>query len=307
MPTVLAVDRNVANSSYELSDWNDVIELDSAEPQTYTVPSNVSNVVINPVKQSDGSSTTVYYKVGTNGIGSAITGSAFGNQPANDGVEIVSSEAADTTQNITVWYTRNGAGDTVSSQTALLTGTTEVVLTDTDIELVLGVELDAVCAGTVTVREASGNATITTIAPAGLRSGVTLITDDDAGGTYVRMVGSGATTKQVGLVGTDTSDAALLDSQALNGTTSVLSNSRFNTVTKVLHGDLESNRTVTLTAQTAIVPTEDITNGGASAPINGPSLWKSAAGKTISFIRADSSVTVNVCISDYTKHGTVRG
>lgn len=305
MPTVLAVDREVSTSAYELSDWNDVIELDSAEPQTYTVPSNVSNVLINPVKQSDGSSTTVYYKVGTNGIGSAITGSAFGNQPAGDSIEAVSDDNSDTTQTLTLYYTRGA--DTVTADPLSMNGTTQAVSANADCAILLGAELDAVCAGTVTIREASGNATITTIAAGQLRSGITLITDDDAGGTYVRMVGSGATTKQVGLVGTDTSDAALLDSQALNGTTTVLSNSRFNTVTKVLHGDLESSRTVTLTAQTAIIPTEDITNGGASAPINGPSLWKSAAGKTISFIRADSSATVNVCISAYTKHGTVRG
>lgn len=307
MPTILSVDREAGNLAYQISEYNDVIELDSAEPQTYTVPAGADNILINPVDQSDGTASTIYYSVGTNDIGSAITGSGFSSQPANDGVEIVSDDAGDTTQSITVWYTRNGAGDTVSSETVALTGTTPVALTDTDVALVLGVELDASCDGTVTVREASGNVTITTLATTVLTSGVTDITDTDAGGSYIRMVGSDTTTKQIGLVGTSIADAAQLDSQALTNTTTVLSNSRFNTITKVLHGDLESNRTVTLTALTAFVPTEDITNGAAPAPINGPSVWKTAGGKTISFIRADSAATVNVCISAWTKYGTARG
>lgn len=307
MPTILSVDREAGNLAYQISEYNDVVELDSAEPQTYTVPDGADNILINPVKQSDGAATTVYYSVGANAIGSAITGSGWTTQPSNDGVEIVSSDNADTTQSITIYYTRNGAGDTVSSETVALNGTTQVALTDTDVALVLGVELDAVCAGTVTVREASGNVTITTIAPAALSSGITTITDTAAGGSFVRMVSDGATTKQVGLIGTDADAAALTDSQALSGTTSVLSNSRFTTVTKVLHGDLESTRTVTLTALTAFVPSADDTSGASPAPINGSSVWKTAGGKTISFVRADSAATVNVCISAWTKYGSVRG
>lgn len=307
MPTIRSLDREAANTTFQISEWNDVVELDSAEPQTYTVPDGCDVVLINPVKQSDGSATSVYYSVGANGIGSAITGSAFGNQPGGDGVEIVSDDVGDTTQSITVYYTRNGTGDTVSSETVALDGQNAVSLTDTDVQLVLGVELDASCAGTVTVREASGGATIVTLATTVLSAGITTLTDTAAGGSFVRMVGSDTTTKQIGLIGTDSSGAALLDSQALTNTTSVLSNSRFTTVTKVLHGDLESNRTVTLTALTAFVPTSDDTSGSSPAPINGPSLWRTAAGKTISFIRADSSATVNVCISAWTKYGSVRG
>lgn len=307
MPTILSVDREAGNLAYQIAEYSDTIELDSAEPQTYTVPDGADNILINPVKQSDGSSTAVYYSVGANTIGSAITGGGWTTQPNNDGLEVVSSDVADTTQTITIYYTRDSLGDTVYSEALALNGTTQVVLTDTDAALVLGVELDAACAGTVTVREASGNTTITTIAPAALSSGITTITDTAAGGSFVRMVGDGATTKQVGLIGTDADAAALMDSQALSGTTSVLSNSRFTTVTKVLHGDLESTRTVTLTALTAFVPSEDDTSGASPAPINGPSVWKTAGGKTISFVRADSSATVNVCISSWTKHGTVRG
>lgn len=297
MPLIVSAHNDVIHRSLRVPEYTDLVELDSAEPQTYTVPSTANMILINPVKQSDGSSTTVYCVPGTNAIGSAITGSAFGNQPANDGVEIVSSSAADTTQSITIWYTRNGAGDTVSSETKALNGTSQVALTDTDVQLVLGVELSAVCAGTVTVREASGNATITTIAPAGLRSGVTLITDTDAGDNFVRMVGSGATTKQIGLVGTAPDDTALLDSQALSGTTSVLSNSKFGTVTKVLHGDLENSVTVTLTASTSYVPSADNTDGSAPFPINGAAMFQVAGGKNLSFVRADSGVTADVHIS----------
>lgn len=293
MPIVARAQPDTISYALRFDTWRDLVEV-GAEPVTYTVPSDSNMLLVKPVKQSDGSSTTVYYTSGPNAIGSAITGIGFGNQPNNDGIEILSSSALDTTQSITLYYTRDSLGDTLNSETILLTGTSAVALTHTDASLLCGAELDAACAGTITIREASGNATITTIAPAALQSGVTTLTDTDAGDSFVRLVGNDTTTKQIGLVGTDPAGAALLDSQALTNTTSVLSNSRFGTVTKVLHGDLESNRTVTLSAQSAYVPTATETDGSAPFPIDGSALLRVIAGSTISFARADSGVTVNV-------------
>jgi hypothetical protein len=189
-------------------------------------------------------------------VDSALTGTTiednigieFTNQPANDGVEIVSASAADTTQTVTVYYTRNALGDTVYTETKTLNGTTQVVLTHTDVELVLAVEKSAATAGTITFREASGNATIVTLAAGTLSAGKIAVTagQTKAYNTAPTAVAGGASTKQVGLIGTDENDAVLYDSQALNGATAVTFNDTFKTVTFLLMGDVAAATTVTV-------------------------------------------------------------
>lgn len=90
---------------------------------------------------------------------------AFTNQPANDAIEILSSEAADITQTATIWGTINGTQNIVKEIIALdgADGTTPVASTRTNWGLILAVELSATTTGNITVREASGDATITTI------------------------------------------------------------------------------------------------------------------------------------------------
>lgn len=177
----------------------------------------------------------------------------FGNQPSNDGVELISDNAGDT-QDATVWYTRNGEGDTVFSETVTLTGTSQVALTHTDVQLVLGVELASAATGTVTIREASANATITTITAGNTAAGVEDVdTANQRLGFNVApvAVADGASAKQVGLIGTDENGDELFDSQALNGTTDVTFNDTFRTVTRVLVGDVATGTTVTFKAGAA--------------------------------------------------------
>ena len=173
-------------------------------------------------------------------------GAAFTNQPANDGIEVLSASAADTTQTITIIGTTTGT-DTVVVETVTLTGTTAVSTVKTNWGVVLAVKKSAATAGTVTIREASGNATITTLTALVLSAGVETVAEADqpAYGRLVSLVSDGATTKQIGLKGTDTTDAVIYDSQALAGTTAVLSNSEFRLVTEIYTGDLESGRTCT--------------------------------------------------------------
>lgn len=178
-------------------------------------------------------------------------GAAFTNQPANDGVEIVSDNAADTTQTATVYGTTTGT-DTVVVETVALNGTTAVSTTKTDWGVVLGVTLSASCAGTVTFREASGNATITTITTGNLSKGVETVTTSYPT-TTPTVVASGATTKQIGLYGTALNSNAQGDSQALTGATPVAMNLSFGTETLALTGDLESNRTVTFAVSSDLV------------------------------------------------------
>lgn len=104
-------------------------------------------------------------------IGTPVTiGGIFTNQPANDSLEVVSSDAGDTTQTILIVGIDNG--DAVVYQSISLNGTTVVTSSDADWKIVQTCELSAACTGTVTVREASGNATIITLAP-----GVTYVSD----------------------------------------------------------------------------------------------------------------------------------
>lgn len=176
----------------------------------------------------------------------STTGGGFGNQPANDGVEMVSAGAGDTTQTVTIYYTRDGQGDTVYSDTETLNGVTQVVFTDTDIQKVLGVEMSAAATGIVTIREASGNATITTLAVGVTSSGVYSVPVSAVDPIIPVIYADAATTKTVGIIGTNTSGAAADDSEVLSGTTLVPLNATFNTVTKILAGDLETARTVYL-------------------------------------------------------------
>ncbi|CAB4177959.1 hypothetical protein UFOVP1007_7 [uncultured Caudovirales phage] len=176
-------------------------------------------------------------------------GSAFTNQPANDGIEVVSASALDVTQTVTIIGTTNGT-DTVVVETVTLTGTTAVSTVKTDWGVVLAVKKSAATVGTVTVREASGDATITAgLTAAVLSVGVTAVdaANQAAYGRYLSLVSDGSTTKQIGLKGTNTSDAVIYDSQALTGTTTALSNSAFRTVTEIYRGDIEAARTATVT------------------------------------------------------------
>ncbi len=87
----------------------------------------------------------------------------FPNQPSNDGIEVVSSSTADTTQKLTCYGTTTGT-NTVVTEEITLNGTTQVATVKVNWGHMLYFSLDAACAGDLTIREASGNATIATIA-----------------------------------------------------------------------------------------------------------------------------------------------
>ncbi len=179
-------------------------------------------------------------------LDTSSVGIAFTNQPANDGIEIVSADAADTTQSITLYGTTTGT-DTVVVETVALNGTTAVSSVKTDWGVLLGYTLSASCAGTVTVREASGNATISTITTGLTSKGLDAVT----AATYAYNVaptveGDGASTKQIGLIGTNSAGTTIYDSQALSGTTAQTMNSAFNTITYFLTGDVENTVSVVL-------------------------------------------------------------
>lgn len=175
-------------------------------------------------------------------------GLGFTNQPTNDGVEVVSASASDITQTVTIYYTRTGTPDTVNVETKTLNGTTQVSFTDTDIDQVLAVEKSAATVGTVTFREASGNATITTLIAATLSAGKIAVTAAQvyAYNTVPVATVDGVSIKQVGLIGTNSTGTTIYDSQLMTGTSPATFNTAFRTVTFLLVGDLETARTVTV-------------------------------------------------------------
>lgn len=162
-------------------------------------------------------------------------------QPATQRIEAVSSDVADITPLfVTIWGAMTGT-DTVTVETLVLTGTTAVPTAATTWGKVLGFATSGATIGTVTLRIFGGGATITSLPPSGAASSIGVLgTSLSAGDSYVDLVADAATTKRIGLLGTDQNGVQVYDSQDLNGTTHVQSNSRFRTVTAIFYGDLET-------------------------------------------------------------------
>lgn len=146
-------------------------------------------------------------------------GGNFANQPANDGIEVISDAAGDTTQTLTLIGTLNGAATVIVTETLSLNGTTQVVSTHTDWGVLLAARLSGVCAGTITIREASGNKAITTITTGNLTAGIATATSTNAFGLVPRRDGSDASTAYIGVLGTGLNGDALYVAAAMDGTT----------------------------------------------------------------------------------------
>lgn len=94
----------------------------------------------------------------------------FTQMSANDTIEVLSSSAADTTQTVTI--RGRLASGAIQQEVLTLAGTT-VVTSASTYERLLSAELSATCAGTVTVRRATGDVLIRTI-PIGERGFMTV-------------------------------------------------------------------------------------------------------------------------------------
>lgn len=183
----------------------------------------------------------------------SAVGQAFANQPASDGVTIVSDSASDT-QTATIIGTTVST-DSVVLEDIVLTGDTPVNSVKTNWGVILAIKLSSAAVGTISLKETSGSQVITTISATSTSKGVQTLTSTNYYDHLVRMVASGSSTKQLGLGGTDTDGTALYDSQALTGTTQALSNSRFATLTELYTGDLANTTTVTVSSSPALLAT----------------------------------------------------
>ena len=199
----------------------------------------------------------------------AFAGSAFTNQPATDGVTIVSDNIADITQVVTIYGTANGAPLVLVSESMTLTGTSDVNSIATDWALILGWSLSASCAGSIELSETSGGLEIDTITTGNLTGGITAATAPNAYSAIPQAKGNGATTKSVGYIGTLSDGTTSSGVVALTGDTLVdIGTLKFATIDTILAGDVESG--VDLTVQTAAATSGESTFGLAteSAALN---------------------------------------
>jgi len=175
------------------------------------------------------------------------TGGDFGNQPANDGVELVSSSSGDTTQTATVIGTTHG-GETVVTEEVALTGDTPASTSKSDWGVILAVKFDASTTGDITVREASGDQTITTVSSPATSAGVITVPAADQGAMGVKPTSSAddATTKYIGIQYVNAAGSTAYQADQLNGATAQTFTTEANLVTEVYVGDVEAARTATV-------------------------------------------------------------
>lgn len=245
----------------------------------YEDSTNTGGTTVQPINHNRGTNPAVSLASLKTNVTAALTGKNltaataggnFANQPAGDSVEVVSSNNADKGQILTIYGTKTGATATVTTETIVLNGTTAVASATTTWQNILGLELSAACAGTVTVREGSGDATIITFSAGDLSKGVVTIADSRGRDAILRAIGSGASTAPVGAIGTSPSGAAVTSVIALNGTNSVNLNSDvFRTITKFLNGAVASTVNVTFSRPEVMVYHDVAGSGGAHSRSGG--------------------------------------
>jgi len=166
---------------------------------------------------------------------------------------------------VTIYGTITGTTTTVTSETIILNGTTAVSTAVVTWQNILGIEMDSVAAGTVTIREASGNLAVTTMATGTLSVGVETPTSTECFNEVPRHDASGASTAPVGIIGTYYDDSAISQVDALNGATEEAHNAvPFKTITKVLIGAVASTVNVTILVPDHIVDTFSVGGGSVS-------------------------------------------
>lgn len=265
---------------------NDVMTVSSVDYGAYTNQTNIEiasgttagkliNIRFEDVLESgdDIGGTNIYtlaYAPGTNGYATMVSSvSAAGvvtatgtktapgatalitTQPvAGSRVEVISDNAADNTQSVTVYGLNNAGTPAPQTETITLTGTSAHTGTATW-TAIYGVEISAAHAGVVSVRDAdTGGNPVSFDVPSGtLLEGVTVCSACFVAGTTVSAVSSGATTGKLLLFGTSTTGGAISESKAMTGTSPITSTtSNWGSITRIVTGNCTTGQTITLTA-----------------------------------------------------------
>jgi hypothetical protein len=182
-------------------------------------------------------------------IGTGTAGN-FGNQTSNEAATIVSDSALDVDVAVTIIGITTGTHTVVVETLATdgTDGTTPVDTTKVNWGVLLAVKTgDHV--GTITVKEKSGGATITTLAAGTNSAGVTEVTAASQGahGLIPYMKAAAASTKEVGIKYEPATGAAdAYGAAALNGTTAVALPAAANLVKEIYLGDVATGTVATV-------------------------------------------------------------
>ena len=177
-----------------------------------------------------------------------------------DIVNVVSSNAGDTTQTVTVYGLDNTGA--VQSEVLTLNGTSLVAGTATW-RRVYGVLLSAVTLGTVTVtsmESVTGVGELTLFTWNGASSisqGLKLVDNVSVADTTVDVVADSTTTRPILLIGLDAEGQPQIEAITLTSTTPVTSSSDWSEITAIGIGHLENARTITVSGTTADLPLDD--------------------------------------------------
>lgn len=167
--------------------------------------------------------------------------------PANTAVEVLSSDAGDTTQTITI-YGLNAANAPVS-ETLVLNGTTVVEGVQV-FSTVLGVRKSAATTGSVTVRTADGVTTLFTLAAGTLTRGLVLPTNTPVSGVVTVASSAPAAGANVVVRGLSPTGAAIAERFDMSASP-VVGATAFSKITQIELGDIPGGTTITITCKAA--------------------------------------------------------
>lgn len=159
-------------------------------------------------------------------------------------IQVVSTNAGDTSKCYVMGL--DGSNEAVF-ETLDLNGTTPVVGTQV-FSVVLGLRINVVAAGTVTVEPSGGGAAVFTLLTGDRDVGSYIGYGMPVGDAPVTVVADGATTKVVLIQGQAPGGALQIEKFTLNGTTPVTGSLDFGIIAAIVVGDVEAARTVTVSA-----------------------------------------------------------
>ena len=168
---------------------------------------------------------------------------------ANGVIKVVSAEAADTTQQVVV-YGLDASG-AAQKETLNLNGTTAVVGTLT-FSKIFGARIVGTTTGIVTLSDNVIPTTVLTIAAgANTSSGVLAGAALYVGAGVISMVSSGASTKDLIIIGKSITGAVQMEKITLTGAVSVAGVGVFSEIDFIALGDVEVAQTITFSAEAA--------------------------------------------------------
>lgn len=225
---------------------------DPAFSATYTPGANGADTMTLALDNSTG--VTAAFTLDSAGLDSEYTGTYGGIEGETDEqdatitpgnmADVVSTDVADTTQQITLVGIDTGTGDP-TTETLTLNGTSAVTST-TSWDKILGVFLDSAAAGTVEVQDNVGSTTLYTLTPGTLDRAI-----NDFGGDVIEVdndtldyVLDVAGSEEIIVVGKDDGGVAAAETITLNGTTPVTGTTDWSEIQYLALGELPAASTL---------------------------------------------------------------